>query len=101
MQNTLAKIIEPAQVNTYMNKGMALLFVLRSILLTQRVFRPATSAMPADGDAGSYQADLQAVAAKSPLGPFDSTAVSIQERFPGESGRRLQDLVWMTYVTWL
>lgn len=45
-----------------------------------------------------YIAELEGVITKSPYGPFDNTPVTIADRFPGEHGRRLQDLVWHAYV---
>ena len=35
--------------------------------------------------------------AGSPFGAWDQTPCSIEERFVGESGRRLQDIVWEIY----
>lgn len=45
----------------------------------------------------SYEEELRQSAATSPFSTFDSSPLSISERFT-ETGRRLQDIVWMTYV---
>lgn len=40
---------------------------------------------------------MEDVGVKSPFEDFDTTPCSIEERFPNETGSRLQDAVWRRY----